>query len=153
MNVISLKSILTPSVLAFALTLSLFAPGSRAGAETPTLHLVANIPFDFRSGSEMMPAGKYDIQTLSSHILVLRGTTQSRSQFLVAISAETLKPSDHGKLVFHRYGNKYFLYQVWSSGQSSGFELPKGHAEKEVIRAANTPVPTTTELALNDPLR
>jgi hypothetical protein len=42
---------------------------------------------------------------------------------------------------------------VWSSGQSNGFQLPRGHAEKEVIRAANTPAPTTTELALNEPLR
>jgi len=153
MNFISLKSMLTPSVLAFALSLSLFAPGSGAGAQTPTLHLVADIPFDFRSGSEMMPAGKYDIQTLSSHILIVRGTTHSRSQLLVARDALTLKPSDHGKLVFHRYGNKYFLYQVWSPGQSNGFEFPKGHAEKEAIRAANTPAPTKTELALNEPLR
>jgi hypothetical protein len=153
MNRISLKSMLTPSVLAVALTLSSFAPGPRASAQTPTLHVVADIPFDFRSGSEMMPAGKYDIQTLSSHILILRGTTQNRSQLLVAMDATMLNPSDHGKLVFHRYGNKYFLYQVWSSGQSNGFQLPRGHAEKEVIRAANTPAPTTTELALNEPLR
>ena len=75
MNRISLKSMLTPSVLAVALTLSLFATGSRASAQTPTLHVVADIPFDFRSGSEMMPAGRYDIQTLSNHILVVRGGT------------------------------------------------------------------------------
>jgi hypothetical protein len=154
MNRISLKSMLTPSVLAVALTLSSFATGSRASAQTtPTLHVVADIPFDFRSGSEMMPAGRYDIQTLSNHILVMRGATQNRSQFLVAIDAATAQPSDHGKLVFHRYGNKYFLYQVWSAGEASGFQLPKGHAEKEVIRAANNPAPTTTELALNDSLR
>jgi hypothetical protein len=153
MNRISLKSMLTPSVLAVALTLSSFATGSRASAQTTTLHVVADIPFDFRSGSEMMPAGRYDIQTLSSHILVVRGTTQNRSQLLVAIGAATLQPSDRGKLVFHRYGNKYFLYQVWSAGEASGFQLPKGHAEKEVIRAANTPAPSTTELALNEPLR
>jgi hypothetical protein len=153
MNRISLKSMLTPSVLGVALTLSSFTAGSRASAQTPTLHVVADIPFDFRSGSEMMPAGRYDIQTLSRHILVVRGATQNRSQLLVAIDAAALKPSDHDKLVFHRYGNKYFLYQLWSSGWSSGFELPKGHAEKEVIRAGNTPAPTTTELALNERLR
>jgi hypothetical protein len=152
MNFISLKSVLTPSVLACALTLGLFAPGSSASAQT-TLRVVADIPFDFRSGSEMMPAGKYEIKALSSHVLLVRGETQNRSQLLIARSAITLKPSDHGKLVFHRYGNKYFLYQVWSSGQSDGFELPKGHAEKEAIRAANTPAPTTTELAFNEPMR
>jgi hypothetical protein len=153
MNRISFKSMLTPSVLAVALTLSSFATGSRASAQTATLHVVADIPFDFRSGSEMMPAGRYDIQTLSNHILVVRGATQNRSQILLAIATAAPQSSDHGKLVFHRYGNKYFLYQVWSAGEASGFELPKGYAEKEVIRAANTPAPTTTELALNEPLR
>jgi hypothetical protein len=153
MNFISLKSMLTPSVLTFALTLGLFAPGSGASAQSPTLHVVADIPFDFRSGSEIMPAGRYDIQTLSSHVLMVRGSTQNRSQLLIAMDAIAFHPSDRGKLVFHRYGNKYFLYQVWSPGQSNGFELPKGHAEKEAIRAANTPAPTTTELALNKPLR
>ena len=153
MNFTSLKSVLTPSVIALAISLGLFAPGSGARAQTSTLHVVANIPFDFRSGSEMMPAGKYDIQTLSTHVLMVRGTTQNRGQLLIAMDALTLKPSAHGKLIFHRYGNKYFLYQVWSPDQPYGFEFPKGRAEKETIRAANIPAPTTTELALNDPLR
>lgn len=152
MKLLSLKSLLTPSTLAVAFALSVFAPAPRATAQT-TMHLVADIPFDFRSGSEMMPAGKYDIQALSNRVLIVRSTTHTRSQFLLTTNTQTLKPSDRGKLIFHRYGSKYFLYQVWSSGQSNGFELPKGHAEKEAIRAANTPAPSTTALALNEPPR
>ena len=97
----------------------------------------------------MMPAGRYDIQQSANHILILRGTNQNRSQMLVAfINAEALKPSDHGKLLFHRYGNRYFLYQIWSSGNTTGIELPKSHAEKETLRAANNPAPSLSELAL-----
>jgi hypothetical protein len=150
MNFLSLKSIITPSVLASAFVLSAFSPGSSAVAQDPG-HLVANVPFDFRTGSEIMPAGKYDIRTLSDHVLLLRGVTQNRSQILMAVGSTTMKPSERGKLVFHRYGNKYFLYQIWSAGASTGFEFPKTHAEKETIRAANNPVPTTSELALNMP--
>jgi hypothetical protein len=150
MNLTALKSSLTSSALACSLALVAFAPGSRAIAQNSTLHLIADVPFNFRSGSEMMPAGRYDIQQLSSHILIVRGTNQHRSQFLSAFNAETLKPSDQGKLVFHRYGNRYFLYQIWSPGQSTGFELPKSHAEKETVRAENNPAPSTTELALNE---
>ena len=95
-----------------------------------------------------MPAGRYDIQELSNSVLTVRGTNQNRSQFLVASNAETLKPSDHGKLLFHRYGNRYFLYQIWSSGSTSGAELPKSQAEKETLRAANNPAPSISELAL-----
>ena len=144
MNLTALKS----TVLACSLTLVSFAPGSRAIAQNPSLHLVADVPFDFQSGSEMMPAGRYDIQQSANHVLILRGTNQNRSQFLVALNAETLKPSDHGKLLFHRYGNRYFLYQIWSPGTTTGLELPKGKAEKETLRAANNPAPSISELAL-----
>src|ERR1700692_3867576 len=98
MNLTTLKSILTSSVLACSLGLVALAPGSRAIAQNATLHLIANVPFDFQSGSEMMPAGRYDIQQLSNHVLIVRGTNQPRLQMLVAFNAETLKPSDHGKL-------------------------------------------------------
>ena len=151
MNFLSRKSILTPSVLAFAFALSAFAPGSRAIAQNSSEHVVATVPFDFRTGSEVMPAGKYDIRTLSDHVLLLRGVTQNRSQILMAIGSTTMKPTDKGRLVFHRYGNKYFLHQIWSPSATNGFELPKSHAEKETIRAANSPAPTNTELALNMP--
>jgi hypothetical protein len=144
MNLTALKS----AVLACSLTLVAFAPGSRAIAQNSTLHLVADVPFDFQSGSEMMPAGRYDIQQLSNHVLIVRGTNQPRSQMLIAVSAETLKPSEHGKLRFHRYGNRYFLYQIWSPGNLSGLELPKSHAEQETLRAENNPAPSIAELAL-----
>jgi hypothetical protein len=149
MNFTALKSSVTSSVLACSLALVAFSPASRAAAQNSTLHLTANIPFDFRSGSEIMPAGRYDIQTVSNHVLLIRGADQRRAQFMSAYSAETLKPSDQGKLVFHRYGNRYFLYQIWSPGQSTGFQLPKSHSEKETIRAENNPAPSTSELALN----
>jgi hypothetical protein len=144
MKLTALKS----SVLACSLALVAFAPGSRAIAQNSTVHLVANVPFDFRSGSEMMPAGRYDIQQLSNNVLIVRGASQPRSQMLVVSNAETFKPSDHGKLLFHRYGNRYFLYQIWSSGNTTGFELPKSHAEKETLRAENNPAPSISELAL-----
>ena len=152
MKLLSLRSLLTPSALVVAFALNGFASAPRATAQTP-MHIVADIPFSFRSGSEMMPAGKYDIKALSDHVLIVRNTTRTRSQIMLTNHAQTLKPSERGKLVFHRYGNKYFLYQVWSPGQSNGFELPKDHAEKEAVRASNTPAPSTTELALNEPPR
>jgi hypothetical protein len=151
MNFLSCKSVLTPSVFAFALALSAFAPGSRAIAQNSSEHIGAIVPFDFRAGSEIMPAGKYDIQTLSDHVLLLRGVTHNRSQILMPIGSTTMKPTNNGRLVFHHYGNKYFLHQIWSPGATNGFELRKSHAEKETIRAANGPVLTNTEFALNIP--
>lgn len=148
MKLSGLKSTLTSSVLACSLALMAFAPGSRAIAQNPSLQAVADIPFDFHCRSEVMPAGKYDILQLSDHLLIVRGVHQTRSEMMLANNTEARKPFNQGKLVFHRYGNQYYLYQVWSSGKTSGFEFPKSRAEKETLRAGNDLAPSTSELAL-----
>ena len=140
---------LNSSVLAFIVAAAVAAPGYRALAQSSDVREVANVPFDFRSGTHLMPAGKYEISKLSDHMLLLRGTDQARTQIIPAFDAVSLKTQDNGKIVFHRYGNQYFLYQVWSQGRSTGFQVPKGHAEKEMLRAKAEPAPSTTELALN----
>ncbi len=149
MKLSTLSSRFHSSVLACIVAAAVVAPGYSAIAQSSPVREVANVPFDFRSGSNLMPAGKYEITKLSDHILLLRGTDQARSQIIPAFDTISMKPQNHGKLVFHRYGNQYFLYQVWSEGHSDGFQLPKGHAEKEMLRAKAEPVHSTTELALN----
>ncbi|GAC1357189.1 MAG: hypothetical protein NVSMB3_03770 [Acidobacteriaceae bacterium] len=151
MKLFSLTSRLTRSALSCSLALGTLAFGHAAVAQSPTLHLVARVPFAFRSGSTVMPAGEYHITRLSDHILLLRGASQARSQIMAVSSAFSLKQPDHGKLVFHRYGNQYFLYQVWSGARADGFELPKSHSEKEMLRAQNKPAPSNSEIALNEP--
>jgi hypothetical protein len=151
MKLLSLKSLILPSALTFASVLTGFVPATRVIAQEP--HIVVDVPFDFRSGSQIMPAGKYDIRALSDHLLAMRERNGSKSLALLAIAAQTRTSSTHGKVIFHRYGSKYFLYQMWLPNDVNGFEFPKGHAEKEAIRAANAPIPTTTELALNKPSR
>ena len=154
MKLFSFRSTLAYTTLACSVALGFLAPGCRGFAQSSSLNLVANIPFAFRSGSTMMPAGKYEIRELSERFVVVRGVDQRRSQILSTIHTEAFKAPDHGKLIFHRVGNKYFLYQIWSPNQTSGYQLPKSHAEKETLRAENNPVPSTTELALNeDPQR
>lgn len=146
----SLKSNLSSSLLACSLALGLLAPGSHMIAQTSTLHLVADVPFDFRSGSQLMPAGKYDIRQLSESFVILRQADQQRSQILITMNTGSEGRPNHSKLVFHRYGNKYFLYQVWSADRPGGLEISKGHAEKEMLRAQNNVIPSLTELALNE---
>ena len=47
-------------------------------------------------------------------------------------NAETFAASSRTKLVFHRYGTTYFLYQVWVEGQRRGQQMQLTHLEKEV---------------------
>jgi len=48
--------------------------------------------------------------------------------------AENLNPANKTKLVFNRYGDKYFLSQVWIAGETRRRELPKSSREKEVAK-------------------
>jgi hypothetical protein len=51
-----------------------------------------------------------------------------RTSIPVLARDTTQKP----KLVFHRYGDQYFLYQVWPAGATTGRQLPKSRGEREV---------------------
>ena len=44
----------------------------------------------------------------------------------------------NAKLVFHRYGNTYFLSQIWMAGESTGRELPKTRQERAIDRELKT---------------
>jgi hypothetical protein len=47
--------------------------------------------------------------------------------------------SEATKLLFHRYGDQYFLVQFWTRGSSVGFELPRPKAEREIANRTAKP--------------
>jgi hypothetical protein len=49
-------------------------------------------------------------------------------------AAQTQKPTDKTKLVFNRYGDRYFLSQIWMNGATLGHQLPKSSREKEIAK-------------------
>jgi hypothetical protein len=49
-------------------------------------------------------------------------------------AAESHKPANKTKLVFNRYGDQYFLSEIWVEGATRGRELPKTGREKEMAR-------------------
>src|SRR5689334_19088993 len=85
--------------------------------------LIANVPFQFNVGDTTLPAGEYTItQTNPSSdcvVMQIRANDGSRS-LLVQMNSVIGKTADASTLVFHRYGNKYFLAQAWIDGESEG---------------------------------
>lgn len=109
-----------------------------AYAQTRT-PLTANIPFPFRIGTTQLPAGQYTIvDAMVSGALMLRGETTGATATAISISCEQLKVPEEGKLVFHRYGNSYFLSRIWRPGSAQGRELPPSAAEREMKKAQNS---------------
>lgn len=110
-----------------------------ASASAQTVKIKADIPFDFVVNQQLLPKGEYTVEsfgTPSSGTLVLRSADHTAKSMLIGHACETPIPPANAKLVFHHYGEQYFLAQVWSVGDTSGRELAKGRREAQMAKAA-----------------
>jgi hypothetical protein len=101
----------------------------------------ADVPFDFAVGDRAYPAGEYTLRpTLQdAGIMRLDNTQEPLAGFIPSNSCASAEPSKETKLVFHRIGARYFLYQVWTAGNLTGHQFPKGRAEVEYARNHDQP--------------
>ena len=103
-----------------------------------------NVPFDFAVGNTTLPAGKYEIRGLDDHapnVLELRSANGRTTVVFDAESAQTRGDQIESKneLIFNKFGDRYFLSQVWVAGSSFGNELPKSRMEKRLMDGGNQP--------------
>jgi hypothetical protein len=98
--------------------------------------LVANIPFEFQVGDTSLAAGEYDVRAMTpmGETLRIRNTENQGSAMRLSNAVTQLNINEKGKLVFHRYGNQYFLAEVWTPGERTGRKLTKSTGEKAVER-------------------
>lgn len=143
----SLKSALAHIFLAGSVGLGILATAGYAQTAYGSRILVADIPFSFTSGSEIMPPGKYRLMQLPQHMIQIRSEDLKHVRYLLTMTSQTFQIADRSKLVFHRYGDQYFLYQVWAAGSMQHAEILRGHAEQEMLSAQNHPRPSNTEVA------
>jgi hypothetical protein len=106
---------------------SVYAQGSQT--------LNVRVPFGFHVGNSMLPPGEYMVDNAAPGVLRLRSADSKSSAMIITMAIQTFDPPSQGKLVFNKYGDAYFLSQVWKAGSNSGSELRKTRRETEV--AAN----------------
>ena len=117
-----------------------------------------NVPFDFQDGSMTLPAGVYTLSMRAHNILNIRGANEG-AMAMVRTEDTGRNTPKIGKVVFQRYGEKYFLREVWSPGQSTHTVCAITNAEKKASQASQTQVaatsaaPTSISLALLKPIR
>jgi len=90
--------------------------------------IVADIPFTFSVAGTTLPAGRYIVNQKSDIIRIFN--RQVRGLYVPVHPALRTK-SDGSKLVFHRYGDQYFLSAVWVTGDNTGKELFPSEAERQ----------------------
>jgi hypothetical protein len=106
-----------------------------------------NIPFEFVVGDHTLPAGEYVIEAVISGgaALAIRGSDNGESVVRLAEPIGAMSKRKSARLVFHRYGQNYFLTQIWS-GDSLGRQLVKSKQERATERELAS-IPSKSELA------
>ena len=94
------------------------------------IRLVAHVPFAFTVGAATLPSDTYYLSRMNEHreVLMLRG---DRTGAIVYTNERQLPRTDREpSLVFHRYGDQYFLRQIqWED--TSRLDLPETKAERK----------------------
>jgi len=142
-----LTSILSSSLITCALTIGSLASTQFASAQSSSPVAEVNIPFAFQTPTQTLPAGKYRVVLESGHMVRLQG--YSVGGFALTHDAIKTQAPRQGSVVFHRYGDTYYLSQIWTAGVSVGLECTKGRTERQSLQASNNPAPSSIELALN----
>jgi hypothetical protein len=94
-----------------------------------------DVPFAFNAGQSMLPAGKYKIRSggsITNSVTRITSADEKKTVYLSTLSARSGVSKEKTVVTFHRYGNQYFLYQVWAEGDNTGTEVPKSSREKRV---------------------
>ena len=114
-------------ILAGALTTSAY---SQTAGPQP---VVAKIPFDFNVGAKTLPAGKYTITIVNPasdrKVLQIR-SSDGHWAAITQTTGVTGTASEKTKLVFHRYGDRYFFAQAKMAGDTMVLAALKSKAER-----------------------
>jgi hypothetical protein len=91
--------------------LGLAVTGAQAQAPSKT---EVNIPFEFSAGTKTLPPGVYGIKRLSGNYLALRSDDGNSTVILNApINLTSIDPHSAERVVFKKYGEQYYLSQIW----------------------------------------
>jgi hypothetical protein len=116
-------------------------------AEAQTKIVTANVPFSFYMRSAAMPGGAYQVDALApGRVIALRTRGSAEATTVYQITG---KADEAPRLVFHRYGDTYFLSEIWSGNGNIGFQLARSRQEKELASNGTAPVVAVVRLAVH----
>jgi hypothetical protein len=121
--------------LAFLTAALISMGGARAHAQAAEF----KVPFDFAVGSQVFPAGTYQVGYYPTKNAILIRSQDER--FHAFIATHLADPSTRdGEVIFAKYGNKYFIHEVLCGALSMNVEIPKSTLEKRArIQEAQLP--------------
>jgi hypothetical protein len=96
--------------------------------QAQTYSMKADVPFAFHVKNVELAAGKYLITRNGSLPLDLIENSRGVKATIMAVGALDNKGTP--RLVFHRYGDEFFLAEIWNTA-GSGYKVPLSKRERE----------------------
>jgi hypothetical protein len=101
--------------------------------------LQADVPFAFTLQDKAMPAGNYQIIAVDDQVLEVWNMDSHRGKLLLKQISVQAPEAKSPRLVFNKYGDHYFLSEIWDGRSKDGIALAESKLEKEVKMADSGP--------------
>ena len=121
------RRILKGVTMFMLLTMALVTAAATANGQ-PQHRISARIPFEFIVGDRTLAAADYRIDAVGAALAIC--SADSKNNVVRLANVMTQKESKSTRLVFHRYGNTYFLSEVWEVGDRIGRRLVESRQER-----------------------
>jgi hypothetical protein len=111
-----------------------------AGSVYAQIRMQVEVPFTFTLMDKVFVADTYSVmRPLSSSLDLIQVRSRSSQAFLRTTYLKA-RPNlgEKPKFVFRRYGDQYFLAQVWLGGEV-GHEIRKCNSERQIAKLGSEP--------------
>jgi len=99
-----------------------------------------DVPFAFMAGGAYLPAGEYLVYHPGDPYFVVIEKTDGRARAMAYVHPSAARTSESAtKLVFSKYGDQYFLSQVWTEADQEVHQCFKCYREKELMAKSQQP--------------
>jgi len=135
-----MKSSIRMTVITLSLVLIAMVP-----AYAQKTSATVNIPFSFTVDDVRLPAGEYIISSPSERVVNLQHVGGPEAKATMTNNGSSTRSIGPARLVFHRYGNAYFLAAAWLPNSDHAREF---YASANEIQLARNGGQDVVELAL-----
>jgi hypothetical protein len=126
------RTLTTSTMLSLLLMLTALAVSAQSGQSG-----VIDIPFNFIVGQKILPSGEYTVGAFSEasdKVWLIQSKDAHAGAFFLTLPVRASEMQEKASLVFHKYGDQYFLSQIWIPGSNLGRELSMPRLERELAK-------------------
>jgi len=132
MKSVRIKLLMAPILFGAAL---FCGTGSARAEQLPPI--VVDVPFEFTVNGKTLPAGRYRVtrpMADSASVLYIRKEGGTEGASFTTNAAIDKSAENKAGLIFHHYGATYYLAEVVTGSNNTGYRLPVSEGERIAAR-------------------